>query len=134
MNGNGVRDHCDELKIFSKITGQAVQQVGVDRKGQHHNLGAVPFQEFPDAKVGRLVDENRVLDQRKMMAGDIKKIPKSGKAVDQGQVQPTEEIVHLGAGFRKGIRNHGLASPLMDSPGQSAGGGVMAVSKSRGKD
>ena len=68
------------------------------------------------------------------MAGDIKKIPETGVAVDQGQVEAAKEIVYPRPGLRKRIGDHRLAATLLNASCQSTRGGVMPVSKSGSED
>ena len=134
VNRNGVSYDCDELKAFTKGKGETGYEVSIYGKGKNDDFGAMDFDQLAYAEIGRLVDKNCFFDQRKVVAGDIKEIPKLRITVDQGKVEATKKIVYAGPRFCKRIRYDGVTSALVDSTSQSACSCVVTIPKSSGED
>jgi len=122
------------LERGAQVFGETGDHVGVDGEGENDNARAVGFDDLAEAKVSGLVDEEGILNQGQVVAGDVEKIPEMRVAIDECEVEAAEKIVEFGTRLGKGIGDMGSTSAKADSGGESLGGGIMAIAKSGGEN
>ncbi len=108
--------------------------MGVDGEGENDNPGTEGFDDLAKVKVSGLIDEERILNEGQVVAGDVEKIPEMRVAIDECEVEAAEEIVKFWTRLGKGIGNMGGASAKADGGGEPLGGGIMTIAESSGEN
>ncbi len=134
VDGDGIGNNGNKLERGAQVFGETGDQVGVDGEGENDNAGTEGFDDLAEAKVSGLIDEEGILNEGQVVAGDVEKIPKMRVAIDECKVEATEKIVKFGARLGKGIGDMGSTSAKADSGGKSLGGGIMTIAEGSGEN